>query len=252
MKIKAIAMREFKNFFISPLGWIVLATAQGIIAFQYIARIADFIFDFQPKLVKLSNPPGVTDLVGVHTIANVAELLIVIMPIITMHAFSTERRNHSLALLRSSPISITEMVLGKYLGILGFSLLLVFQVAVMIFTLEVGTDLDIGKVASGLIGLSLIIAAWTAAGIYFSSLSKNPAIAAIATIGLLMILWKLEWGAESSPQVAAFFAYLSVPNHFGPMAMGIIQSVDICYFILFIALFLTLTIRRFDAERLRY
>ncbi len=252
MKIKTIALREFKNFFISPLGWIVLAATQGIISFQYIARIADYIFDFQPKLVKLSNPPGVTDLVGVHTIANVAELLLVIMPIITMHAFSAERRDHSLTLLRSSPISITEMVLGKYLGILGFSLLIVLQVAVMIFTLELGTDLDIGKVLSGLIGLSLVIAAWTAAGIYFSSLTKSPATAAIVTIGLLMILWKLEWGAETSQHVAAFFAYLSVPNHFGPMVMGIIQSVDVCYFILFIALFLTLTIRRFDAERLRH
>lgn len=252
MKIKAIALREFKNFFISPLGWIILAATQGIISFQYIARIADYIFDYQPKLAKLNNPPGVTDIVGVYTIAHVAELFLIIIPIATMHAFSSERRNHSLTLLRSSPISVTEMVLGKYLGILAFAMLMVLQVAVMIFTLEVGTDLDIGKILSGLIGLSLVIAAWSAAGIYFSSLTKSPATAAIVTIALLMILWKLEWGAETSAQVAAFFAYLSVPNHFGPMAMGIIQSVDVCYFILFITLFLILTIRRFDAERLRH
>ncbi len=252
MKIKVIALREFKNFFVSPLGWIILAATQGIVAFQYIARIADYIFDFQPKLVKLANPPGVTDLVGVYTIAHVAEIFLVIMPIVTMHVFSSERRNHSLTLLRSSPVSITEMVLGKYLGILGISFLMVLQVAIMIFTLEVGTDLDIGKISSGLIGLFLVLAAWSAAGIYFSSLTKSPATAAIVTIGLLTILWKLEWGAETSEHFAAVLAYLSVPNHFGPMAMGIIQSVDVCYFILFILLFLVLTIRRFDAERLRH
>ena len=252
LKIKAIALREFKNFFISPLGWIILAAAQGIISFQYIARIADYIFDYQPKLAKLSNPPGVTDLVGVYTIANTAELLLIIMPIVTMHAFSMERRNQSLTLLRSAPISITEMVLGKFIGIFAFSMIIVLQLAIMIFTLEVGTSLDIGKIASGLIGLTLVIAAWTAAGIYFSSLTKSPSTAAIVTIALLMILWKLEWGAESSDYVVALFAYLSVPNHFGPMVMGIIQSVDVCYFILFTALFLVLTIRRFDAERLRH
>ncbi len=252
MKIKIIALREFKNFFISPLGWIILAAAQGIISFQYIARIADYIFDYQPTLVKLTNPPGVTDLVGIYIISHVAELLLIMIPIITMHSFSMERRNQSLTLLRSAPLSITEMVLGKFLGIFGFSMLIVLQLALMLFTLEIGTSLDIGKILSGLMGLTLLIAAWSAAGIYFSSLTKSPATAAMVTLGLLMILWKIDWSGESSEYAVAIFSYLSVPNHFGPMVMGVMQSVDVCYFLLFTAFFLVLTIRRFDAERLRH
>ena len=119
--IKAIALRELRSMFLSPLAWTVLAVTQLILAWSFFTQI-DFFFTIQSELATAPNAPGVTDLVVMPTYEVASLILLMVTPLLTMRLISEERRNGSIALLLSSPVSMTQIVLGKYLGILLFML----------------------------------------------------------------------------------------------------------------------------------
>jgi ABC-2 type transport system permease protein len=141
-------------------------------------------------------------------------------------------------------------VLGKYLGVLGFFLALLGLLALMALSLMAGTTLDYGKLASGLLGLALVIGAFTAAGLYMSSLTEQPTIAAVSSFGLLLLLWIINWAGASGEQVSGVFSYVSLVQHYDSLLKGLFNSKDVIYYLLFILTFLVLCIQRLDANRL--
>ena len=241
-----IALRELRSMFLSPLAWTVLAVSQLILCWVFFSQI-DAFFSIQEEITTLANAPGVTDLVVAPLLEIASVMLLMISPLLTMRLISEERRNGTLTLLLSSPISISEIVLGKFLGIALFYLILVGMISLMPLSLMMGTDLDLGKLAAGLLGLLLLLWSFAAAGLFLSSLTVNPVVAAISTFGLLLLLWMLERGSGSADSV---FSYLSLTQHISPLLRGIVSTVDLAYFTLFISTFILLTIRHMDAERL--
>lgn len=244
--IFTIALRELRSMFLTPLAWVILAISQFILAWIFFSQI-DAFFVIQQQLTTIPNAPGVTDLVVTPMLETASIMLLMITPLLTMRLLSEERRDSTLSLLLASPISVAEIILGKYLGIVLFMLLFVSLISLMPLALLTGTDLDLGKLAAGLLGLILMLCSFSAAGLYLSSLTSNPTIAAISTFGLLLLLWIIDRGADSD----SVLSYISMTNHFLPMLRGIIDSVDISYFILFISTFLLLSIRQMDAQRLQ-
>ncbi len=247
--IWSIAWREFRNLFLSPLAWILLAVMQFILAWLFFGQI-DVYFDLQPQLITLEGAPGVTDLVAAPLFSSASLLLLMICPLLTMRLISDERRQGTLSLLLAAPVSMTEIVLGKYLGIMLFLALLVTQLSLMPLSLLMATDLDLGKLAAAMLGQLLLLAAFAAAGLYFSTLTHNPMVAAISTFGLLIMLWILDSAASAQTGETTVFSYLSIIQHNTPMLRGIINSVDIAYYVLFIASFIILSIRQLDNQRL--
>lgn len=248
--IMTIALRELRSMFLSPLAWTVLAVAQLILAWIFFTQI-DVFFAIQEELTTLPNAPGVTDLVIAPVIEIASIMLLMVSPLLTMRLISEERRNGTLGLLLSSPVSITEIVLGKFVGITLFYALFVAMISLMPLSLLVGTELDLGKLAAGIIGLMLLLSAFAAAGLFLSSLTANPVIAAISTFGLLLLLWIVDRSAGGSSDTDSIFSYLSLTSHISPMIRGIINTADLAYFGLFIVTFLLLSIRQMDAERLQ-
>jgi ABC-2 type transport system permease protein len=169
-----------------------------------------------------------------------------------MRVLSEERRNRTLSLLFSAPVSMTEIIVGKYLGVLSFILILIGMLALMPLSLLVGTDLDLGKLAAGLLGLTLVLSAFTAIGIFMSSLTEQPTVAAITTFGLLLLLWILDWAGSSGLPAGGMLGYLSVLHHYEPLLKGLFSSVDVVYYLLITVLFLGFSIRRLDADRLQH
>ncbi len=245
--ILTIALRELRSMFLSPLAWSVLAVTQLIIAWSFFTQI-DFFFSIQPQLATLPNAPGVTDLVVMPTFEIASIILLMVTPLLTMRLISEERRNGSITLLLSSPISMTEIVLGKFTGIVLFMLILIFMISMMPLSLLAGTELDMGKLAAGVLALSLLLSAFSSAGLYLSSLTENPTVAAISSFGLLLLLWIIS---NNSGDASAALTQISLLGHFAPMLRGMIDTADIAYFVLFIATFLILTIRQLDSKRLQ-
>lgn len=248
--IMTIAARELKALFLSPLAWSILAVVQFLLAYLFLAQIDTFI-TFAPRLAGMPDAPGVTDVVIAPLFGNAAVILLLVAPLITMRVLSEERRNRTLTLLMSAPVTMTEIVLGKYLGILAFFLVMLGLLALMALSLLAGTDLDLGKVASGLLGLALLVGAFSAAGLYMSSLTEQPTIAAVSSFGLLLLLWIINWaGASGGAAASGLFSYLSLVGHYESLLKGLFNSTDVAYYLLFILTFLVLSVQRLDANRL--
>ena len=255
--IKLIAWREFKSLFLSPLAWAILAITQIIVCYQFLSQLESYL-QLQAKLSVLENSPGITDLVVAPLFAGAAILLLLIVPLLTMRLISEEQKNQTITLLFTAPISMTQIILGKYLGVLGFLVILLIMISMMPLSLLMGTSLDIGQLLSALLGLLFVLASFTAAGLYMSTLTKHPAIAAVSSFGLLFFLWIINWagnskGSKGSSSIGEqgdmTLSYFSLLNHFEPLLKGIFSSTDIIYYLLFISLFLILSVRRL--ERLR-
>ena len=249
--IFTIAGRELRSLFLSPLAWAILGVVQFIYAYLFLSQVETFMA-LQSRLATLDGAPGVVDIVVAPLFANAAVLLLLITPLITMRVLSEERRNRTLSLLFSAPISMTEIIVGKYLGVLSFILILIGMLALMPLSLLVGTDLDLGKLAAGLLGLTLVVSAFTSIGIYMSSLTEQPTVAAITTFGLLLLLWILDWAGSSGAPASGLLAYLSVLHHYESLLKGLFSSVDVIYYLLITILFLGFSIRRLDADRLQH
>jgi ABC-2 type transport system permease protein len=249
--IFTIAGRELRSLFLSPLAWAILGVVQFIYAYLFLSQVETFMA-LQSRLATLDGAPGVVDIVVAPLFANAAVLLLLITPLITMRVLSEERRNRTLSLLFSAPISMTEIIIGKYLGVLSFILILVGMLALMPLSLLVGTDLDLGKLAAGLLGLTLVVSAFTAIGIFMSSLTEQPTVAAITTFGLLLLLWIIDWAGNSGAPASGLLAYLSVLHHYESLLKGLFSSVDVIYYLLITILFLGFSIRRLDADRLQH
>ncbi|MDH5392373.1 MAG: ABC transporter permease subunit, partial [Gammaproteobacteria bacterium] len=180
--IFSIAFRECRSLFMSPLAWTVLAVVQFILAWIFFAQIDNF-FALQPQLQSLKSAPGVTDLVVAPLFNITSIVLLMVSPLMTMRLISEERRSGTIQLLMSSPVSMTQIVLGKYLGMMIFFTVFIFQISLMPLSLFMGTELDVGKLLAGFLSIFLLISAFVAAGLYLSSLTDNPSVAAVSTFG---------------------------------------------------------------------
>ena len=141
-------------------------------------------------------------------------------------------------------------MIGKYLGLLGLLFLVVAMLSLMPLSLLIGGELDAGKFICNILALSLLVSAFAAVGLYLSALASHPVIAAMGSFGLLLLLWILDWTAGSKNQRSELFEYLSILRHFQNLQSGLISSVDLIYFVLFIGGFLLLSIRCLDNYRL--
>ncbi len=248
--IFAIASRELKTLFISPLAWSILAVLQLILAYLFLTQIETFT-SIQAQLANIDNAPGLTDIIVLPLFGNASIMLLLITPILTMRLVSEERRNKTLSLLLSAPLSSTEIIMGKFFGILGMLTIIVLLISLMPLSLLIGGELDLGKFACNILALSLLVSAFASIGLYMSCIASHPTIAAISSFGLLLLLWVLDWTAGLENQQDSLFNYLSILKHFQNIQSGLLNSVDISYFLLFTATFLILSIRRLDNDRLQ-
>lgn len=248
--IFSIASRELKTLFLSPLAWSILAVLQFILAYLFLTQIETFT-TFQARLANIDNAPGLTDIIVLPLFSNASIILLLVTPLLTMRLICEERRNKTLPLLLSAPLSGTEIILGKFFGILGMLLLIVMMTSLMPLSLLLGGELDLGKFACNVLALSLLVAAFSSLGLYMSCIASHPTIAAIASFGLLLLLWILDWSAGIKEQHSDIFQYLSILKHFQSLQSGLLNTVDLSYFVLFTCTFLILSIRRLENDRLQ-
>jgi len=254
--IFTIAGKELKALFASPLAWVMLTFMQIILAFGFLRQLDDFM-QIQPQLIRVPNPPGITELVVAPLFSTIAVVLLFAIPLLAMRLIAEERRNQTLVLLLSAPLSMTEIVLGKFIGLMAFLLLIIGIAAVMPLALLFGGSLDFGLLASLIIGLVLLAACFAAVALYASCLTAHPLAAAMIAFGLLLgMLFAGDAAAEGLRsrgwQVPAALAQVLSPlKNFEPFTKGMLDSYSITCLLLLIVVFLILAIRRLDAVRLR-
>ncbi|MDA8360447.1 MAG: ABC transporter permease [Gammaproteobacteria bacterium] len=243
-----IARRELRSLFLSPLAWMILAIVQLIMGFLFLSHVNIFL-SVAPKLPLIPNAPGLTGLVAAPTLGNAAVLMLLIAPIMTMRVVAEERRNHTLTLLYTAPVSRLTIVLGKYLGVLSFFLIIVALILLMPLSLLAGGHLDFGMLACGALGLVLLVMTFAAVGVFMSTLTSHPTLAAISTFGILFLFWIIDWAGRGHGEGGAVVAYLSALNHYEPFLRGLFDTSALAYYLIVTAAFLGLGVRRLDADR---
>jgi len=155
--------------------------------------------------------------------------------------------------LLSAPISMTEIILGKYFGIMGFIFINLLFIMLMPISLLSGGSLDTGMIVSGFVALTLLLSSFVATGVFMSTITSQPTIAAVSTFGLLLMFWIIDWATGiNNFQATDVTQYLSMLKHYQPLINGIFKSSDIIYYLLYIITFLVLSIRRLHADRLQH
>lgn len=243
-----IARKEIKSLFASPMGWVILALLQFVFGTFFLLGI-DQYFQTMSGMMRPEERVGVTEFVGRSVFGIASFVMLFAVPLLSMRLISEERRQQTLSFLFSAPLSLTEIVLGKFFGLVTFLTIMIALLGAMMASLNLWSDIDFGFIGSNLLGLWLLVASFSALGVYVSSLTQQPVVAGIITFVALFALLVLDYffaGDPNSPM-----AYLSLMRHFEPFSRGLLDTADLAYFLLFIITFLTLTVRRLDADRLR-
>lgn len=247
MPIFHIAASELRRLIISPMAWIMLAVVQLVLAIFFLLFLRQFN---DPANATLFANHGVTNIVVVGFLQITGIILLLVTPVVTMRTFSEEAQAGSIKLLLSSPVSLTELVLGKYLGSIYYFLLLLSIVSLMPLSLLMGTQLDLLQLLLALVGLVLLVSSFTAIGLFISSLTSRVAVAAISTFGVLISLWIVDVAANTDIEsVKAILNYVSLLSHYHNLLDGIFNSADVTYYLLVSTIFILLTIWQLDNKR---
>lgn len=249
--IFTIALRELRSMFLSPLAWTIIAVLQFIHTWVFLGFLNQYLEYYLPRTQNAAAQHGVTETVVTYAYSDNTFLLLVVIPLITMRVISEERRNKSLTLLFSAPLSMTQIVLGKYLGIMLFLVILLLSISLLPLSLMFFGGLEIQLFASILLGSLLAMSAFAAVGLYMSSLTEQPSIAAISTFGVLLLLILVHLFAQIDQEASELTKYISLSNHLSALFQGVFNTSDIFYFLLIIVFFVVLSIRRLDSDRLK-
>lgn len=243
--IFTIARKEFRSLFATPSTWLILATLQFLFAWFFLARL-DAYLQVQAQLAQIANAPGATAAITAPLFGTLGLMLMMLTPMLTMRLFAEERRNQTLPLLLAAPVSSGEIVLGKFCSLLLFVTLIIVTCTLMLCLLALGTQLDYGLLLSNVLGLWLLTASYAALGMYLSSLTKHPIVAAISATALSFGLWLIDMGgAENGNTLRA----LTPTAHAQTLNAGLLLSTDLVYFALVIGALLWLTVRGLDNRR---
>jgi ABC-2 type transport system permease protein len=246
--IVSIARKEIKSMFASPMGWIILALLMFAFGTYYLNGVNNY-FEVMSGSIRPAERTGVTQFVGQTVYGLASFIMLFAVPLLSMRLISEERRSQTMPFLFSAPLSITEIVVGKFLGLVFFLTILIVYIALMLSTLNIWSDIDFGYIIANSVGLLLLASSFSALGLYFSSLTSQPIVAGILSFIALFVLMILDRFFAGDP--TSMMSQLSLMKHFQSFAGGLIDTADIVYFALFIITFITLTIRRLDADRLR-
>ena len=248
LNVLSVTRLEGRRMVVRPLAWVLAAITLGWLGWNFTLLLGGFLAG-QIQRAATPDGPGFTDLVAVPLLGQLAQLAFLVVPLLSMSVIAGERRNGTLPLLFAAGVPASQIVLGKYLAVLGWLGLWLMLTLVMPLTLAHATQLDWGKLAAASLGLLLLLAALAALGVACSSFAAHPAIAAAAALVITLALWSVNLGAQMAGVTGGPINWLAMSTHEQPLLRGLVSTTDVLWFVLLIALALALAIRRLADER---
>ena len=251
-----IAGKELRSYFVSPIAYVVLTgflLLGGWFFFNLLAR-----FNFLLQIYSAMRHPeaqtrlNLNDFVIAPLLHNLSVVLVILVPVITMRSFAEEKRNGTYELLMTSPLSIGEIVVGKFLGAAVFLSIMIGLTAIYPVILLAYGNPEMGIIAAGYLGLLLLAIAFGTVGLLTSSLTENQIIAAVSCLVVLLLLYVIAWPADQAgATLGAVLKYLSLTEHFGEMVKGVIDTKNLVYLLSVTVAALFLTQRSVESVRWR-
>lgn len=246
--ISRIIKNELKILFSSPIAWLILvifayqtgtvfceefeSQLQNIVTGRPLQKLTDQLFNVRSVFTQIQND------------------LYLYIPLLTMGIMSREYSSGSIKLLYSSPITNRQIILGKYIALMVYVATLMCAVILTIIFADITVkDLDLGAIASGMLGLYLLACAYCAIGLYMSTITSYQVVAAMGTLAVLAVLNFIGGVGQEIEWVRDVTYWLCISGRASDMVTGLFCSEDVIYFISVIALFLTLSMMKLKYER---
>src|ERR1039457_3634721 len=241
-----IAGKELSGYFLQPVAYVVMTVFLLLDGFFFFALLRYFEVR-RTAYSQMQNPEvlqrlNLNERVIEPMLHNLAIVLVILVPAITMRSFAEEKRTGTYDLLLTAPIRTGEIVAGKFIAAAAFLLIMNGVGGMFPLILVAFGNPEVGVMFSGYLGLAFLSISFVSIGLFTSSLTQNQIIAAISCFGLLLLLFVISWPAQGGGgPLVDLVRYLSLPEHFAQMVTGIIDTRDIVYFLslIFVALFLT-------------
>lgn len=232
----AIFRRELRSFFTNPIGYVVLAVMYCLSGYFF------FHYNLSTNSADMTN-----------VFVQLFTVVVMALPFLTMRLFSEEKRQKSDQALFTAPISLTSIVVGKFLATL-----LLFLIGLSI-TIVFGVVLAIGKavpdwtmIIGNYLGLALVGGFIISIGVFVSALTESQVIAAVGTLALSMMLLLVDLLNvlfANFKWIATATEFLSITSRYADFALGLIYYDNVFFFLSMQALFLFLTVRVLDKRR---
>lgn len=244
-----IAKIELNSMFYSPVAWLIIIIFACQIGYSF-SDVFDKQLHYQDQGHGLWNLTGniFTGMFGL--LAPILRNLYLYIPLITMGLMSREYSSGSIKLLYSSPINNASIIMGKFLSMMFYGVaLLGILIFITIFCTIFVKDFDYGILSTSLLGFYLLILAYSAIGIFMSSLTPYQVVAAIGTLALLAGLNYVGKIGQDIDFVRDITYWLSISNRSYPFLDGLISSEDVIYYIIVISFFLSLSVFKLNTEK---
>jgi ABC-2 type transport system permease protein len=255
--ILKVARTELRNLFYSPVAWFLTIAFMVQCAIFYtilvekMARYQELFVKNNAEWTGFNNSLTTTIFLNDQGIfVNVLQNLFLFVPLLTMGLISREINNGTIKLLYSSPLKTRHIVLGKYLATMVYNMVLVGIVAVFVLMGILNIEyVDYGRLLTGLLGFFLLVCAYTAIGIFMSSVTTYQIVSAIATFTIIFALTYIGGLWQKYDHVRDITHFLSMKDRAIKLLTGLIRTTDIIYFGVIIAMFLGFTIFRLKGAR---
>lgn len=251
--ILALMGKELRIYFNSPMAYVVIAIfllINGYLFYNIVVftvNQAMQLIRFQQSLPQIN----INAMILRPVFHQMAVVMILTLPMLTMRLISEEKKTRTFELLMTSPISLTEIVLGKFLAALSvFAVMLLLSVFMPVLLAFFGT-LSWAPVFTAYAGLLLLGGVFLSLGLLASSLTENQVIAGFSAFAMILLLWLLGWFAQSGSEIpfSSLFSYISTGEHFDNFVNGLVDSGDLVYFISLMVFGIFLTHRVLDSKR---
>ena len=243
MTVLAIVHKELVLYFTSILFYAVAAVFLVLSGYFFYTNL-----DFYVRFGGMNLALGLWQ----HQFFDMRQLLLVLVPLLTMRLFAEERRLATLELLWTYPVRDAEIVLGKFVACLLVLMTMILSTAIYPVLLGRLHAVTAGPLVAGYVGLTLLAAACVACGLFFSSLTDSQLVAGAGTFGLLFLFWVLTWNeAALSEGMLRLLVPFSLFDRFQAFARGAVDTRDVAYLVLFTTAFLGFTFFALDARRWR-
>jgi ABC-2 type transport system permease protein len=258
--ISAIVEKEWRHYFGSPIAWVALFVWTVLFGFFYFAVFSSYL-DYSMRSAQQAMEYGgagtkmsLNEMLIRPVVQNMAVVGLFILPMLTMRLFAEEKRQGTMELLATSPLTDWEIILGKFTGALGLYAVMIAAgfLNVLLLWAYAPTPPEWKPILSGALALLLVGGSFIALGLFLSSVTKNQIIAGALGFCLALIFWILSWFDQPMGDATMkVVGYLGVTNHMEDMVKGVLDTKDIVFYLSFIVFGLFITQQTLESQRWR-
>jgi ABC-2 type transport system permease protein len=251
--ILAIAHREIKAYFGSPIAYIVIGFFALMFGYFYYALLMYFDQNSM-RMAGMGGPQtaNINEQMIRPVFLNSSVILLFVLPLVTMRTYSEEKRSGTIELLLTAPVTDFQIITGKFLGAMTLYAAMLGVTLIHIGVLFAFGNPEWRPVVTAYLGMLLMGGCFIAVGLLISSMTKNQIVAGMVTFAVFLMLWVINWIASfTGPTTQAVLNYLSITGHLDDFTNGVLDTRHLVYYVSFIAFGLFLTARSVDTERWR-